>query len=161
MPLDELINHFALPNIIVTRYEANKKTGFVGIDENGTVNLLNAVKNKITSLTIEGGGGMIGSYTIDGYNGNNYDIIVPPGMSYLDFINFQEGQEVVCIVNNSDPLGGPALLVISASEVIKWLNNDLPSLDTNAKIIFYKSNNIIYAEIKKPYVGGAGSDSGS
>jgi hypothetical protein len=158
---DGLLQYFSLKNIIVTRNEANKKTGHVGIDENGTVNLLNALKQKITEVDItlrdDGFGFLTQAYTIDGYNGNKYDFIIYAGISYIDIINIAKGQEIVCICNNADPT--PALLVVSSTKVIKWLNNAVPQIETNAKIIFYRSKNIIYAEILKPYIGGGGSDS--
>lgn len=155
---------FSLPNIIVTRNEANKKDGYVGIEkEKGTVSLLNALKQKITKADVtlrdDGFGFLTQEYTIDGYNGNKYDLIVYAGITYIDIINMAEGQDFVCFVNNADPT--PALLVVSATKTIKWLNNDVPQIETNAKILFYRSNNIIYAELWKPYIGGGGSDSGS
>lgn len=151
-----LLDYFALKNIIVTRNEADTKTGYVGIDVNGTVQFLNALKQKITTLEISDRDNY---YQLNGYNGNKYDISVHEGFAYVDFINFAEGQEITCIVNNLDE--GPCLFIFGADEVIKWLDNALPQVETNAMITFYKSNNIIYAEIKKPYIGGGGSDSGS
>lgn len=151
----------SLPNIIVNRYEAQKKTGYAGLDENGTLEIIWALKNRITTVDIvavaDDFGTLMQSYTIDAHAGNNYDFTVYPSLTtYIDFTNFEEGQEITCIAKNG-LIGADALLVFNASEVIKWLNNDLPEIRTNAKITFYKSEGIIYAEIKKPYIGGSTS----
>lgn len=134
-------------NKFTTKYEDNSLVVF------------NAVSQSVIVANITADDFGLFSYSIDGYNGNNYDLGVYAGITYLDFTNFQEGQEIVCIFNILDV--PHCLLVVSADETIKWLNNEIPTIDTNAKITFYKSNNIIYAEIKKEYIGGSGSDSGS
>ena len=147
----------SFPNIIVSRYEGDKKGGFVGINDNGTTPFLNRVIYA-DILRVENLDRLvIAEYTINGFKGSKYDFKIYEGITYLDFINFSEGQEIYVIAKNSSFVLG--LFVVSGVEQIKWLNNDLPSVITNAKLSFYKSDGIIYAEIKKPYIGGLGSGS--
>lgn len=154
-----------IPDIKVSRYEANKKTGHVGIDENGTVEIIWAFKKRIITVDIvaveDEFGLLVQAYTIDGHAGNNYDFIVYPGLTtYIELENIEEGQDLKIVVRNGDELSGPALLSFSACpEGIKWFNNELPEISTNAIITLYKSNNIIYAKIEKPWIGTGGSGS--
>lgn len=158
-----LIEYQALPNIIVTRNEANKKSGYVGIDVNGTVEIIWAFKKRITTVDIvpvmDEFGMLVQSYRIDGHAGNNYDFIVYPGLTtYFELENIEEGQEIKCVVRNGDEFSGPALLnFCNCDGIIKWFNNDLPDVSSNAIILFYRSNNIIYAKIEKPWIGTGGS----
>lgn len=160
--VEPLFLYEVLPDIKVTRYEANKKTGHVGIDVNGTVEIIWALKKRITTVDIQPEmddfGTLMQSYRIDGHTGNNYDLTVHSALTtYIDFTNFEEGQEIKAVVTNAEPID-PALLVFcGCGSPIKWFNNDLPEVDTNAILTFYKSNNIIYAKIEKPWVGTGGS----
>lgn len=132
---------------------------FVTSYEDNSLVVFNVTSSKVIVANITADDFGLFNYSIDGYDGNKYDFGVYAGITYLDFTNFQEGQEITCIFNILDV--PHCLLIVSAIEIIKWLNNEVPTIDTNAKITFYKSNNIIYAEIKKEYIGSSGSDSGS
>jgi hypothetical protein len=151
-----LSRYFASPDIRVTRNDAGKRGGYITIDDDNRVITPGAFIQPITEAMIEG---LDNEYTLNGLLGNKFDFTLGEGFAYVNLTNIQEGQELAIIANNNGP--GDCLFVFSATEVIKWLNDALPLVHTNCKIILYKSKNIIYAEFKSAFIGGGGSDSGS
>lgn len=157
------IDYVALPNIIVTRNEAGKAGGYISLSENLGAYVPGQLSKRVIVEDLKD---EVEDYTINGVNGNCYDLTLYRN-SYFNLINIAEGQELIIICNvaetNPDdgtpPISLPVFLNFTASERIKWLDAEAPYVDTNCKITFYKSNNIIYAEIKRPYIGNA--DSGS
>lgn len=143
----------ALPNIILSRYEANKKEGFVGIDTEGIVEILRAFHHYVITNDLDGI-----EYILNWKNGNNYDVTIHDNI-FFTMINCLDGQQITMIFNNEHV--DTSFLGFDADEPIKWLNGDMPYVEggSNAKVILYKSNGIIYAEIQRNYIGGGGSGS--
>lgn len=148
-----------LPNIIVSRYEANKKLGHVGIDENGSVYILQRLYHRIVTATLTPSDATV---AVSWERANKFDLSISAN-AYFQLRNCYEGQEVTMVFNNTDI--DVAILGFSTqdNEPIKWLNGDTPYVNaqSNAIITFYKSNGIIYAEIKRDYIGSSDSDGGS
>lgn len=148
----------AQPNIIVTRNEAGMKEGYVGIDTDGGVRIKMRLYQDVIVETIDSGSGL--PVAVNWALGNKYDVTISDLQSFILRSCFN-GQEVTMVFNNTDT--DIALLFFTAEdgEVIKWLGGDMPYVnpESNAIITFYKSNEIIYAEIKRDYVDSVGSDS--
>lgn len=148
----------AQPNIIVTRNEAGMKEGYVGIDTNGAVNIKMRLYQDVIVETLEPGGGA--PVAVNWARSNKYDVTISDLQSFI-LRNCFNGQEITIVFNNTDT--DIALLFFTAEdgEIIKWLGGDTPYVnpESNAIITFYKSNEIIYAEIKRDYMASSDSDS--
>lgn len=150
----------ALPNIIVTRYEANKKEGFVGINTLGEVNILMRFYHAIIVNTIEPSGAIV---AVNWERGCKFDVTISDSQSFKHRKCFN-GQEVVIVFNNIHDTDIAILnFTTEDGEIIKWLGGETPTVNplSNAIITFYKSNKIIYAEIKRDYSEADSSDSDS
>lgn len=154
-----LDNPAALPDIIMTRYEANKKEGFVGISTEGDVRILQRFYQDVLVKTLEPTGAIV---AVNWEKSCKFDISISDSQSFRHRKCFN-GQEIQMVFNNTSIDISILNFTTEDGEVIKWLGGETPYINagSNAIITFYKSNEIIYAEIKRDYQEADASDSDS
>lgn len=154
---EKMMDGISQPNIVVTRYEANKKEGFVGINTLGEVVIIHRFYHEVIVAEVPKGATNI---AVNWERGCKFDVTID-GNAYFVHRKCFNGQEVVMVFNNIDTDAAMLGFETEDGEPIKWIDGVQPYVEAkcNAIVKFYKSNEIIYAEFKGCYIGT--SDSGS